>query len=118
VYYYLLKPWRTEELRQILRNAAERFLLERNREQLIDDLKRLNEQLEERVRERTRELEQRNRELDKLAKTDPLTGLLNRRAIDEVALAELKRHARYPGSPLAIGLIDADHFRDINKRYL
>jgi diguanylate cyclase (GGDEF)-like protein len=124
VYYYLLKPWRAEELQQILRNAAEKFHLERNRDQLLDELRSLNLELENRVQERTRELEeanhllqQRTRELEMLALTDPLTSLLNRRAIDDVARSELRRHARYR-SPLALGVIDADHFREINCRYL
>jgi diguanylate cyclase (GGDEF)-like protein len=138
VYYYLMKPWRTEELQQILRNAAEKFLLERNRDHLLAELRRLNTELELRVRDRTRELQeandllarrseeleqanhmlqQRSRELERLALTDPLTGLLNRRAIDDVVRTELKRQARYP-TPLAIGLVDADHFREINRRYL
>lgn len=111
VYHYLLKPWRIEELLQVLRNAAEKFLLESSRDQLMEELKRLNQELEDRVRQRTRELET-------LAMTDPLTGLLNRRAIDNVASNELKRQARYTGSPLAIGLLDADHFREINRIYL
>ena len=111
VYHYLLKPWRTEELLQVLRNAAEKCMLERSRDELMDELKRLNQELEDRVRQRTRELEM-------LAMTDPLTALLNRRAIDNVAINELKRQARYPGSPLAIGLIDADNFREINHCYL
>jgi diguanylate cyclase (GGDEF)-like protein len=124
VYHYLLKPWRTEELVQILRNAGDKFMLERKGEELLAELQRLNAQLEERVKERTRELEnanhqlqQRSRELEMLALTDPLTGLLNRRAIDDVARSELKRHARYP-SPLALGLIDVDHFKEVNSRYL
>src|SRR5262249_50714727 len=62
-------------------------------------------------------LQQRTRELEMLALTDPLTALLNRRAIDDVARSELRRHARYR-SPLALGVIDADHFREINRRYL
>ncbi len=130
VYHYLLKPWRTEELFQVLRNAAEKFLLERSRDQLFEELRRLNQELEQRVGERTRELEAANRELERanrdlehrkreletLALTDPLTGLLNRRALDDVVRAELKRHARY-GNALALGVIDADHFREINRRY-
>ena len=32
VHHYLLKPWRTEDLLQVLRNAADKFLLERKRE--------------------------------------------------------------------------------------
>jgi diguanylate cyclase (GGDEF)-like protein len=124
VYHYLLKPWRTEELMQILRNAAEKCLLERNRDQLLEELRELNRDLEARVAERTRELEeanhllqQRTRELERLALTDPLTGLFNRRAMDELARFELKRHARYP-SPLTLGFIDIDHFKQINTNYL
>jgi len=117
VYHYLLKPWRTEELLQILRNACEKFTYERHREQMMEEIRQLNLELERRVEERTRELRQRTRELETLALTDPLTGLLNRRAIEEAARSELKRHARYR-SPLAFGIIDADHFREINRRYL
>jgi len=124
VYHYLLKPWRSEELLQILRNACEKYTLERSREQLLEELRQAKLELEQRVLERTRALEeanhllqQRTRELETLALMDPLTGLLNRRAIDDVARLELKRHARYR-SPLAIGVIDADHFREINRDYL
>jgi diguanylate cyclase (GGDEF)-like protein len=124
VYHYLLKPWRTEELLQVLRNAAEKFTLELNRDELLEELHRAKADLEQRVSERTRELEetnrllqQRTRELERLALTDPLTGLLNRRAMEETAAFELKRHKRFPGA-LTFALIDADHFKDVNTRYL
>jgi diguanylate cyclase (GGDEF)-like protein len=124
VYYYLLKPWRTEDLFQVLRNAADKYLLERKREHLLQQLQDLNRELERRVTDRTRELEeanllleQRARELERLALTDPLTGLFNRRAMDELARFELKRHTRYP-TPLAMGFIDVDHFKLVNTRFL
>jgi diguanylate cyclase (GGDEF)-like protein len=124
VYHYLLKPWRTEELLQILRNAAEKFVLERNRDELLEELSKAKADLENQVVERTRKLEesnrllqQRTRELERLALTDPLTGLLNRRAMEESAAVELKRHKRFPGS-LTFALIDADRFKDINTQYL
>jgi diguanylate cyclase (GGDEF)-like protein len=131
VYYYLLKPWRTEELLQILRNAADKFDLERNRDELLRQLEKANRDLEDRVTQRTEELEKANRDLEKanrdlqqqaeemkrLALTDPLTGLLNRRAMDGLALAELKRYGRHH-NPVALGIIDADHFREINRTYL
>src|SRR5947208_1411070 len=60
VYYYLLKPWRTEELLQVVRNAAEKFELERSREHLLEELRQLTRELERRVGERTRELEEAN----------------------------------------------------------
>jgi diguanylate cyclase (GGDEF)-like protein len=124
VYRYLFKPWRSDELLQILRNAARTFLLERSHEQLLDELRQLNLELENRVQLRTHELEDANRQLqqknsmlEKLALTDALTGLPNRRAMDRLVRSELKRRTRYPG-PLTLGLIDADHFKDINSRYL
>jgi len=123
VYYFLLKPWRTEELQQILRNAAEKVRLERYQDQLLGKLQDLNQDLEARVIQRTAELEQTNqllqqrtRELERLVLIDPLTGLFNRRAMDGLALAELKRHARYH-NPLALGIVDVDHFKSINTNY-
>ena len=50
-----------------------------------------------------------------LATTDPLTGLPNRRALDEclqAALAAAQRH----GEPVSVALIDVDHFKRINDR--
>jgi diguanylate cyclase (GGDEF)-like protein len=124
VYRYLFKPWRADELVQILREAARTFNLERQNGQLLEELRRLNLELEQRVQERTsklevanHELEQKNLLLEKLTLTDPLTGLPNRRAVDRLAEAEIRRRARHP-SPLALGFIDADHFKDINTRYL
>jgi diguanylate cyclase (GGDEF)-like protein len=124
VYYYLLKPWRIEELLQMLRNAAEKFQLERRQEALLEELRQHKLMLERRVAERTHELEAANAqlqralaEMEKLALTDPLTGLLNRRAIEDIAAAELRRHARYRGY-LAMGIVDVDHFKQINDNYL
>lgn len=124
VYRYLFKPWRAEELLQTLRDASHGLQLERNNAELLAELKRLNQELEGRVQDRTRELEeanhllkQRNQMLEKLALTDPLTGLPNRRAMDRLAEMELRRRSRYP-SPVAMGIIDADHFKEINHRYL
>jgi diguanylate cyclase (GGDEF)-like protein len=124
VFRYLFKPWRAEELLDTLQSAARSFLLERSHERLLQELRQLNLELENRVAQRTRELEeanheleQKNKMLERLALTDPLTGLSNRRAMDRLAERQLRRRDRYPG-PLAIGLIDVDHFKEINARYL
>jgi diguanylate cyclase (GGDEF)-like protein len=107
------------------------LILERNHEQLFDEYRRLTQHLERRVQERTEELEERTRQLqtalhelektnhilEKIALTDVLTTLPNRRAIDLIARKELLRRTRNP-TPLAIGLIDADHFKDINSAFL
>jgi two-component system cell cycle response regulator len=44
---------------------------------------------------------------------DPLTGLYNRRHIDE-CLDGLLREAAVSGFPLSIGLVDLDHFKTVN----
>jgi diguanylate cyclase (GGDEF)-like protein len=54
--------------------------------------------------------------LSRLSQTDPLTGISNRRALDERLAAEIQRAARF-GHPLAIGLIDIDDFKMINDVY-
>lgn len=59
------------------------------------------------------------RSLDEVAlqaRTDPLTGLLNRRALTELAQRAMA-HARRHGSPLSVVLIDIDHFKQINDRH-
>src|SRR5437588_7656685 len=64
VYHYLMKPWRTEELLSVLRNAAEKFILERNQDELLGELRQSKADLEKRVVDRTRELEEANRLLE------------------------------------------------------
>src|SRR5262249_8233247 len=95
--------------------AANRLLLQRGRE--LEDANQLLLQRGKELEDANHLLQQRSRELEMLALTDPLTGLLNRRAIDNYAGSEVKRHARYP-SPLAIGVVDADHFKEINRSHL
>lgn len=75
-----------------------------------------NAQLEQRVAERTAELERANRELEKLARKDALTGLFNRRAGDDRIAEEMSRHRRSL-SGLTVMLADVDHFKRINDRY-
>lgn len=53
------------------------------------------------------------RALRKLASTDMLTGLKNRRHMTEVGEAEISRAERF-AMPLSVLLIDADHFKLIN----
>lgn len=57
-----------------------------------------------------------NRRLELLALTDPLTAVLNRRALTERLAAEMGRVKRYE-SEVSLLLIDLDHFKDINDNY-
>ena len=55
------------------------------------------------------------RELHRLATTDMLTGMANRRAFLEMATAIYER-ARAHAEPLTLLMLDLDHFKDINDR--
>lgn len=55
-------------------------------------------------------------ELVQLAQRDSLTGALNRRALEMIAAAEWNRHVRYR-LPLAVLMVDIDHFKTINDHY-
>jgi two-component system cell cycle response regulator len=55
-------------------------------------------------------------ELIKLATTDELTGLFNRRHFMTKLQEEISRYARYR-TPLSIALLDIDYFKKINDEY-
>ncbi len=59
-----------------------------------------------------RSFDERDR-LTRLSRIDALTGLANRRQFDETLLAEWNR-ARRSGTPIALALIDIDHFKQLN----
>ena len=76
----------------------------------------MNEAMEELVRQRTLELEHANQALERLASSDPLTGLLNRRGFDARMTAALAL-ARRSGRPLSVITIDIDHFKRVNDSF-
>ncbi len=57
-----------------------------------------------------------NRRLEVLAHTDPLTAVLNRRALTERLASELERVKRYE-TQVSLLLIDIDHFKRVNDSY-
>lgn len=87
------------------------------------ELRRYQRTLEERVEARTadlnakqEELERSNAELERLATTDELTGVCNRRRFLEIAEHELRAAHRY-GRALSLIMFDLDHFKRINDHY-
>lgn len=78
----------------------------------IDEQKALLAELER----QKAEVERANRRLVRLASTDPLTGLANRRAFMTRFEAELARHEAAERS-LCLLLIDVDHFKSFNDRF-
>jgi len=62
------------------------------------------------------ELKIKSLELERISRTDTLTGLANRRHIESTLLAEIERTRRYQRH-LAIILIDLDYFKRINDTH-
>ena len=61
-------------------------------------------------------LKEKNQLLEKLAQTDPLTELHNRRHMMATLEAEFDRSSRV-GSPFALLMIDLDNFKQVNDTY-
>jgi diguanylate cyclase (GGDEF)-like protein len=58
----------------------------------------------------------RETELQRLAETDPLTGLLNRRGFEAVADAQMKEATEF-GTKMCLVMVDLDHFKKVNDTY-
>ncbi len=55
-------------------------------------------------------------EVKEKARVDELTGLLNRRSLDEMIVSEINRHSRY-GSVFSLIILDLDSFKAFNDNY-
>jgi len=69
-----------------------------------------------RVVELHRQVQAKNRQLEEMALTDPLTGLANRRAIDIWITRQLSAAARHD-FPIWVAICDLDHFKKVNDTY-
>ena len=75
----------------------------------LEDLLERKETLEQ-------ELRAANERLEHLASTDELTGVANRRAIEEALRRDLARADR-DATPMSVILIDVDHFKSVNDTW-
>ncbi len=71
---------------------------------------------EESLRKLAIELTADRTRLETLVATDPLTGILNRRGLEQMLESELSRVNRY-GAALTSILVDCDNFKEINANY-
>lgn len=69
-----------------------------------------------RIRELLSTVDDQAVQLDQQARTDPLTGLPNRRTLD-YQLDRAVQAADREGTPLTIAMLDLDHFKDFNDEH-
>jgi two-component system, cell cycle response regulator len=69
-----------------------------------------------RVKKLQDELRRRNDELDQISRTDALTGLFNRRHLEEQLRSHVAASRRH-GHQLGLILLDVDHFKAVNDTY-
>lgn len=116
LYRFLEKPFVNEDLVLTLRSAIRAYWQERNLIQQNEKLRQMNAELESLVQARTLELVEKNHELEILSVTDKLTGLANRRKLDQVLDEELIRARRY-GVEFSVAIMDIDHFKRVNDQH-
>ena len=80
---------------------------------LVDHFEKMSHSLQDTTRELEQKVAHRTEELQRLARVDALTGLKNRRGLDEVMNEEIQRAER---EQKGFGLLwlDIDHFKAIN----
>ena len=91
----------------------------RHDSQLETEIFKLTNDLSLMMREsvrKNRELKEANEIIERLARTDPLTGLANRRTLDETFGREIARAERLR-EHLSMIMADLDHFKSINDQY-
>jgi diguanylate cyclase (GGDEF)-like protein/PAS domain S-box-containing protein len=85
----------------------------------IDDRKRKEAELElinRKLTEQNARLEDLNTTLQSLALSDPLTGIANRRRLLDIGEQEVRRAQRFH-HPLALLIVDIDHFKLVNDTW-
>lgn len=87
--------------------------------ELITKMSSLNNELTNLTRDldkKNQELEKANETISAIMNTDPLTGLLNRRAFHEI-LRKSMAFSRRHNFPLTLVMSDIDHFKSVNDTY-
>lgn len=103
---YLMKPFEPVILRSKVKVFKELYQQRKLIEKFYSNLEQI-------VEERTAELKEANAKISRLAATDELTGLANRRSFNECLLASISA-ARRHDFPLSLIMIDIDHFKIVN----
>ncbi|TDK25041.1 sensor domain-containing diguanylate cyclase [Luteimonas aestuarii] len=107
-----LEPYQVEAMQALSRQVTRLLELRRVSRALGLQL-REREWYEQQLQHYQDELEQQNADLAEQTRTDPLTGLPNRRAFAAALSMAMERSLR-DGQHLSVAMLDIDHFKTIN----
>jgi diguanylate cyclase (GGDEF)-like protein len=127
LHYVITKPWKLQDLLQVVDQLVHTFKLERDNHRLLAELRLANTQLREHERVLEAQLDARGREIsaateqlaqmghqiDALTLRDGLTGLYTHRAFQERLREEVTRALRW-SQPMSILIADIDGFASVN----
>ena len=127
LHYVITKPWKLQDLMQVVDQLVAMFRLERDNHRLLAELRLANTQLRDHERVLEAQLDQRGREIsaatelvaqmghriDTLTLRDGLTGLYTHRAFQERLREEVARALRY-NQPMSLLITDVDGFATVN----
>jgi diguanylate cyclase (GGDEF)-like protein len=127
LHYVITKPWKLQDLLQVVDQLVHTYRLERDNARLVGELRTVNQHLRDHERVLVAQLESRGREmaaateqlaqmgvqLDALTLRDGLTGLYTHRAFQERLREECARALRY-GQPMSLLIADIDGFATVN----
>jgi PleD family two-component response regulator len=109
---YVMKPFQAEE---VLARVHHQITILRQRQQLAAKNCQLQQEIQQRQQAEAK-LQQANLELKRIANTDSLTQIANRRCFDET-LQEEWQWLQREQQPLSLILCDIDYFKPYNDRY-
>ncbi|MBA3499888.1 MAG: diguanylate cyclase, partial [Deltaproteobacteria bacterium] len=127
LHYVITKPWRLQDLLQVVEQLIHMYELERDNARLVAEIRLANDSLREHegvlqrqldargkeISAATEQLAQMGHQLDALTLRDGLTGLYTHRAFQERLREEVARALRY-GQPMSILIADIDGFATVN----
>lgn len=99
-----------------VRSHRARELQRDTNQKALSAAQQTNQQLQQQIEAHRIDLHQLNERLQHLSDSDHLTGIRNRRFLEQRLTQEWTRCGRY-AHPLALLLIDIDYFRQINDRH-
>ncbi|HLP47773.1 MAG TPA: diguanylate cyclase [Candidatus Kapabacteria bacterium] len=119
IYQFILKPFEPEDLKLRIKRALEAFENQKKVDEYYRTLEEQNKELEKKYKE----LEEAKRKLEESSLIDPLTGLRNRRYIENFIQSDLSKVQKdgtkqvKSASDVIFYILDVDNLKSVNNSF-